>query len=139
MWMCRDPRLLVCRALFLLVPCAWLGYAVGVTNNLSFKDLLLQVNEEIDDISTREEIDKADIALLHTYLRIGLGVFMLLMSLFVLIGACIGGMNRYCCPTRSGGSHAGCQSAASEAAVGCAPAEPTRATHESASRARGRA
>ena len=109
-WMCRDPRLLVCRALFLLVPFAWLGYVVGVTDNLSFKDLLLDVNEEIDDIGTREEIDKADIALLHTYLRVGLGVFMLLMLFFVLIGACIGGMNRYCCPTRSGGSHKGCYS-----------------------------
>ena len=57
-WMCRDPRLLVCRALFLLVPFAWLGYVVGVTDNLSFKDLLLDVNEEIDDIGTREEIDE---------------------------------------------------------------------------------
>ena len=110
MWMCRDPRLLVCRALFLLVPCAWLGYVVGATKSLSFKDVLLELNEQIDDVGTREEIDKADITLLHTYLRISLGVFMLMMSLFVLIGACIGGMNRYCCPTRSGGSHKGCYS-----------------------------
>ena len=37
MWMARDPRFLVCRALFLLVPCGWIGYLVGVTSHLSLK------------------------------------------------------------------------------------------------------
>ena len=120
MWMARDPRLLVCRALFLLVPCAWVGYLMGVTNHLSLKDVLLEINGAIDDDyegathSLRENIDEADIALLHTYLRIALGVFMCMMSVFVLIGACAGGMNRYCCcPTVTGGSLKGC--------AGCCP------------------
>ena len=119
-WMARDPRLLVCRALFLLVPCAWIGYLIGITNHLSLKDVLLAANENIDDDyegathSLRENIDEADIALLHTYLRIALGVFMCMMSVFVLIGACVGGMNKFCCcPTRTGGSLKDC--------AGCCP------------------
>ncbi len=114
-WMARDPRLLVCRALFLLVPCGWAGYALGVTNHLSLKDVLLEINEGLDDDyegathSLRESIDEADIALLHTYLRIALGAFMCMMSVFVLVGACVGGMSRYCCcTTRTGGSLKGC-------------------------------
>ena len=93
-WMVRDPRFLVCRALFLLTFFGWAGYAVGVTNHLSLKDVLLEANRNIDDDyegathSLRQNIDEADIALLHTYLRIALGVFMLMMAFFVLIGVC---------------------------------------------------
>ena len=110
MSMVRDPRFLVCRAMFLLTPFGWAGYVTGVTNHLSLKDVLLEANKNIDDDyegathSLRGNIDEADIALLHTYLRVSLGVFMLMMAFFVLIGVCIGGMNRYCCPTKHGGS-----------------------------------
>ena len=90
--MVRDPRFLVCRAMFLLTPFGWAGYIVGVTKHLSLKDLLLEANKNIDDDyegathSLRDNIDEADIALLHTYLRIALGVFMIMMAFFVLIG-----------------------------------------------------
>jgi len=120
-WCGRDARFFICRALFLLTPIHWLGYVVGVTNHLSFKDLLMDINEDIDDDAFRLEIEKkrdcdleggcsADINKLHTYIRIGFGCFMIFMSFWVLIGICIGGMNRYCCPSRTGGSTPGCKS-----------------------------
>jgi uncharacterized membrane protein YfcA len=109
-WCARDARFFICRALFLLTPTAWAGYALGVTNNLTLKDLLITMSEEIDDPGFQEEMAKNDIGLLHTYIRIGFGCFMVFMSLWVVIGACIGGMNRYCCPSRTGGSTPGCKS-----------------------------
>jgi len=109
-WCGRDARLFVCRAIFMLVPIAWAGYAVGVTNNLSFKDLLIAMYKDVDDFDFLEDLNKADINLLHTYMRLGFGCFMCFMSLWVLVGACIGGMNRYCCPSHTGGSTPGCKS-----------------------------
>ena len=76
----------------------------------------MAINESIDDDyegathSMRETIDEADIALLHCYPRIALGCFMLMMSVFVLIGVCAGGMARFCCcQTITGGSIKGCR------------------------------
>jgi len=110
-WCTRDARFFICRALFLFVPCIWLGYAVGVTDHLSLKDLLLDINEDIDDgEDIKEDINEANIDFLHTYVRIAFGCFMVFMSLWVLIGCCIGGMNHYCCPSRTGGSTPGCKS-----------------------------
>jgi len=109
-WCARDVRLFVCRALFMLVPIAWFGYLVGTTNNLSFKDLLIAMDKEVDDPGFRDTISKSDIELLHTYIRLGFGAFMCVMSVFVFIGCCIGGMNRYCCPSHTGGSTPGCKS-----------------------------
>jgi hypothetical protein len=42
-WCCRDVRLFVCRALWILSPCIGLGYFVGVTKNLSMKDLFMDM------------------------------------------------------------------------------------------------
>jgi hypothetical protein len=109
-WCSRDARFFICRALWLLPPVGWMGYLVGVTNHLSFKDILWRVYRNNEDEHMKEEFDKADIKLLHTYIRIGFGCFMVFMSLFVAIGLCIGGMNRYCCPSYSGGSTPGCKS-----------------------------
>ena len=109
-WCARDVRLFVCRALFMLVPIAWFGYLVGTTNNLSFKDLLIAFDKEVDDPGFRDTIAKSDVELLHTYIRLGFGAFMCVMSVFVLIGCCIGGMNRFCCPSYTGGSTPGCKS-----------------------------
>jgi len=108
-WCSRDARFFVTRALFLVVPFAWAGYAVGVTKHICLKDLLVATDESADE-STRAEFEKNDIAMLHSYIRIGLGCFMVFMSVFVLIGVCIGGMNRYCCPSRTGGTTPGCKS-----------------------------
>ena len=109
-WCSRDARFFICRALFTLTPFAWGGYMLGVTNNLTLKDLLISIDKEVDDPGFKEELDKNDIDLLHTYIRIGFGCFMVFMSLWVVIGACIGGMNRYCCPSRTGGTTPGCKS-----------------------------
>jgi len=109
-WCCRDARLFVCRALFLLPVFADLGYLVGVTKHWSAKDLLLGVEGNIENERLRREVDKSDIALLHTYIRIGFAVFMMFMSFWVLLGVCMGGVNRYCCPSFSGGSTPGCKS-----------------------------
>ena len=68
--------------------------------NQSIKDVLLAINESIDDDyegathSIREDINEADIALLHTYLRMALGSFCCLMSFFTLVGSCAGGLAR---------------------------------------------
>jgi hypothetical protein len=109
-WCGRDIRLYICRAIFMLIPLGWLGYAVGVTNNLSFKDMLITIYKEVDDDEFLEDLNKADINLLHTYMRLGFGCFMMFMSFFVMIGCCIGGMNRYCCPSYTGGTTPGCKS-----------------------------
>ena len=55
-WCTRDVNLFICRALFTLTPFAWGGYLVGVTNNLTFKDLLISVDKEVDDPGFRDEI-----------------------------------------------------------------------------------
>jgi len=109
-WCGRDARLFVCRAICMLIPIGWMGYAVGVTNNLSFKDMLVAIYKEVDDDEFLEDLNKADIELLHTYMRLGFGCFMMFMSFLVMIGCCIGGMNRCCCPSNSGGSTPGCKS-----------------------------
>jgi len=127
-WMGRNPRFFICRALFFLTPIGWCGYAVGKIENLTFKDLLILIyeNNRLDpdedpkeypetdgiykDPRIQAEYEKADIELLHTYLRLGLGVFMTAMAPFVLIGCCIGGVNHYCCPSRTGGTTPGCKS-----------------------------
>jgi len=109
-WCGRDARLFICRALCMLIPIGWLGYAVGVTNNLSFKDMLIAIYKEVDDDSFLEDLNEADISLLHTYMRLGFGVFMMFMSFLVMFGCCIGGMNRCCCPSNTGGTTPGCKS-----------------------------
>jgi hypothetical protein len=109
-WCSRDARFFICRALWLLPPFAWAGYLVGVTNHMSFKDIMWRVYADTDDPGIKADFDKGDIKLLHTYIRIGFGCFMVFMSLFVAIGLCIGGMNRFCCPSYSGGSTPGCKS-----------------------------
>ena len=106
-WSSRDARFFICRALFLLTPFAWAGTFVGSVNHLSFKDLVLSIDEATDDPNIRAEFDKNDIEKLHTYLRLGFGCFMLFMSIWALVGVCIGGMNRYCCPSHTGGSTPG--------------------------------
>jgi hypothetical protein len=109
-WCARDVRFFVCRALFVLTPFAWAGYLVGVTEHLCLRDVLLSFYDDVDDEGFQEELRKSDIDLLHTYIRLGLGCFMVFMSLWVLIGVCLGGVNRYCCPSRTGGSTPGCKS-----------------------------
>ena len=112
-WCARDARFFICRALFLLTPACWFGYTVGVTKHLAFKDILLDIEADIDDkdnIRSDPTFQEMDVNELHTYMRIGFGCFMLFMSLWVLIGCCIGGMNRYCCPSRTGGTTPGCKS-----------------------------
>ena len=109
-WCGRDARLFICRAIFMLVPIAWIGYAVGVTNNLSLKDVLIAIYKDVDDFDFLEDLNEADINLLHTYIRLMFGCFMCFMSIWVLVGACIGGMNRYCCPSHTGGTTPGCKS-----------------------------
>jgi F-type H+-transporting ATPase subunit c len=109
-WCTRDVRFFVCRALFLITAWAWAGYIVGVTNHLTVKDLLLKINDDTDDPTFRNEFDQRDINNLHTYLRIGFGCFMCFMSLFIAIGLCLGGVNRFCCPSYSGGTTPGCKS-----------------------------
>jgi hypothetical protein len=114
-WCCRDVRLFVCRALFLIPPFAMAGYAVGVTEHLTLADFLITAEEGlVDDTNAPGTLshtaNKADIHLLHTYLRLAFGCFMVFMSVWVLIGVCIGGVNRYCCPSRTGGTTPGCKS-----------------------------
>eukprot|EP00614_Pseudopedinella_elastica_P003954 CAMPEP_0172584424 /NCGR_PEP_ID=MMETSP1068-20121228/4018_1 /TAXON_ID=35684 /ORGANISM="Pseudopedinella elastica, Strain CCMP716" /LENGTH=691 /DNA_ID=CAMNT_0013378599 /DNA_START=66 /DNA_END=2141 /DNA_ORIENTATION=+ len=109
-WCGRDARFFICRALFLLTPCAWVGYVIGVTNNLTFKDMLEAMNEDTDDPGVRADLDKASLDLLHTYLRMALGVFMCVMAVVCFIGLFIGGVNRICCPSKTGGSTPGCKS-----------------------------
>jgi len=110
-WSTRDARFFIGRALFLLPPCAWTGYMIGITNHLSVKDVFLRIAEESDDENMKEYYaTKADINLLHTYLRIFWGCVMVFMSLVVAIGLCIGGINRFCCPSYSGGTTPGCKS-----------------------------
>jgi len=127
-WIGRDIRLFICRFLFLLTPIGWLGYAVGVMKQFSLKDFLLLIYEHnkmrpsddpkaypandgvYKDPELQANYDEADIRLLHTYLRLSLGVFMTIMSLFVFIALFIGGVNRYCCPSRTGGTTPGCKS-----------------------------
>jgi uncharacterized membrane protein YfcA len=63
-----------------------------------------------DDPKLKASYDEHDIDLLHTYIRLGFGCFMVFMSIWVLIGVCIGGVNRYCCPSKTGGTTPGCKS-----------------------------
>jgi hypothetical protein len=110
-WCSRDARFFVCRALFLLVPVGWAGYLVGITRRVALKDVLLEVHEDAKDDGVRESLRQSDLELLHTYLRLGIGCFMCVMSVAVCIGVCIGGVNRFCCPSRTGGSTPGGKSA----------------------------
>jgi len=63
-----------------------------------------------EDPNLRASYDGNDIELLHTYIRLGFGCFMVFMSIWVMIGVCIGGVNRYCCPSKTGGTTPGCKS-----------------------------
>lgn len=63
-----------------------------------------------DDPKLKASYDEHDIELLHTYIRLGFGCFMVFMSIWVLVGVCIGGVNRFCCPSHTGGTTPGCKS-----------------------------
>ena len=106
-WCCRDVRFFICRGLWLLTPCIWIGYFVGVTHHLSMKDIFLDIYDGTEDPAVKEDWEEMEINLLHTYIRLGLGCFMVFMSVWVLIGVCIGGVNRYCCPSFTGGTTPG--------------------------------
>jgi hypothetical protein len=54
--------------------------------------------------------NEKDEALMHTYLRLTMGIFMVGMGFVGLFGACIGGANRFCCPSSTGGTTPGCKS-----------------------------
>jgi len=51
-----------------------------------------------------------EVARLHTHLRLLLGAVVCLAASVCLIGLCIGGVHTACCPTSTGGAHAGCVS-----------------------------
>jgi uncharacterized membrane protein YfcA len=106
-WCCRDVRFFICRGLFLLTPCIWIGYLVGVTRHLSMKDIFMDIYDGTEDPEVKKDWEEMEIDMLHTYIRLGLGCFMVFMSLWVLIGVCIGGVNRYCCPSFTGGTTPG--------------------------------
>jgi len=106
-WCCRDVRFFICRGLWLLTPCVGIGYVIGVTHHLSMKDMFLDVYEGTEDPEVKKDWEEMEINMLHTYIRLGLGCFMVLMSIWVLIGVCIGGVNRYCCPSFTGGTTPG--------------------------------
>ena len=106
-WCCRDVRFFICRGLWLLTPCIWIGYFVGVTHHLSMKDIFLDIYDGTEDPAVKEDWEEMEINMLHTYIRLGLGCFMVFMSIWVLIGVCIGGVNRYCCPSFTGGTTPG--------------------------------
>ncbi len=52
-----------------------------------------------------------NVRMLHVHLRLALGCLMVVAALLSLIGACLGGLNHYCCPSKTGGAHKGCCSA----------------------------
>jgi len=108
-WSCRDAKFFICRAIYLLTIAGGGGYMTGVTNHLTLKDLLRNIDASTDE-ELAENYDAASLDKLHTYIRVVLGVFMCFMSLWVLVGFCIGGVNRFCCPSRTGGSTPGCKS-----------------------------
>jgi hypothetical protein len=92
-WCIRDGRFFIYRALFLCVPFGWAGYIVGVTNHLTLSDMVLT--------------GKHEQAMMHTYLRLTLGVLMVSLTFVACFGVCIGGANRYCCPSSTGGTTPG--------------------------------
>jgi uncharacterized membrane protein YfcA len=106
-WCCRDVRLFICRGLWLLTPCIGIGYMVGMTHHLSLKDIFMDIYDGTEDPEVKKDWEEMKIGMLHTYIRLGLGCFMVFMSVWVFIGVCIGGVNRYCCPSFTGGTTPG--------------------------------
>jgi hypothetical protein len=125
-WMARDVRVFVCRAMLVGIPAVWIGYLLGVTRGLALVDVVaagtstqstsstvswgLGENEDTE-MGNNEEQDDADneprYGLIHTHLRLCLGCLMVSAALMTAIGSWLGGVNRYCCPSRSGGAHGG--------------------------------
>jgi uncharacterized membrane protein YfcA len=96
-WCIRDGRFFIWRAVFLCTPCAWMGYFLGVTNHLTLSDMILS-----DANNTARNV-----GLLHTYIRMFLGCLMFALGLVAMFGACMKGVNRCCCPSKSGGTTPG--------------------------------